>query len=202
MHEYLPVGIGRLQLSQKRFRDGALYVSALMRAGNPFAFDFRFFVEDERGLIPTKSGFRVPAVNIAVLKKLFGHPPEKVVETTLSKTKDRTLIARRVNDNYGVGIDIRYRNQSARYDGWEKRGLRLVDDDFAELAKFLNGAGVFARDYQPQGDVFNGKRWVTEEQVHNVAGKAQPQIRAARRPIKSDWTPVGCALETFLSEAE
>jgi hypothetical protein len=202
MDEYLQVGIGRLRLSQRRFGDGALYVSTLMHARNLIAFDFRFFVEDERGLIPTKSGFRVPAANSAALKKLFGCRPEKVVETTLSKIKDRKLIARRVNDNYGVGIDIRYRKQSARYDGWEKRGLRLVDCDFAELARFLNSTGVFAPDYRPRGDVFHGKRWVTEEQACQVHGKAQPQVRAARRPIHSDWTPVGSVLKAFLSEAE
>src|SRR4051812_17289498 len=129
MDELRTVGIARLKLAQGRFGGGALYISAIYSAAEFVALDVRFFAEKDKLITPTPTGFRVPVAHLDSLAQLAQREPKQVGELTLWAGKKRKLVARRCDDKYGAGVDIRYYKTSAEYEGWEKRGIRLVEDD-------------------------------------------------------------------------
>ncbi len=136
------VGIGRLQLSQRRFRNGALYVSAIVDDAAITAIDCRFFVEESAVLRPTRKGFRVQRSEVPLLERLLATPCDRITEQTLWSRSNRKLTARRCDDEYGKGVDFRYYKTSKEYEGWEQRGIRFKDSDFVRLTCLLRESGL------------------------------------------------------------
>src|SRR5688572_16146830 len=134
MSELRAVGVARLKLAQGRFANGALYISAIFSGLEFVAADVRFFAETENLITPTPAGFRVQVADFTHLADLVMREPDSVGELTLWCRGNRKLVARRCNDKYGIGVDIRHYKVSPNYDGWERRGIRLVDQDFSKVA--------------------------------------------------------------------
>jgi hypothetical protein len=160
-HDLKVVGIGRLQLSQRRFRNGALYVSAIVNGAKIDAIDCRFFHEEGATLTPTRKGFRVHSLEVDQLGNLLRMQPDRITEQTLWAGANRKLIARRCDDEYGKGIDFRYHKTSETYEGWEQRGVRLKDDDFMRLARLLRDSGLLKLELPKIQDLFSGKTLVS-----------------------------------------
>lgn len=203
MDDLQVVGVARLTLKQKRFGDGALYVSAILRGGELTAIDFRFFVEKEKVVTPTPKGFRIHRQDIEVLRELFRRVPENVGELTLWSSGMRSLIARRCDDEYGTGIDIRHFKISKDYKGWEKRGIRLIDEDFVRLGEEVKSTGLLELVTRPSGDLFEGKQFSERRDRGKVVvgQKDGSQTSDAQARSSKTWTPVSAALEQFLSES-
>lgn len=202
MDDLRVVGVARLTLKQRRFGDGALYVSAILKGGELAAIDCRFFVEKEKVITPTPKGFRIDLKDVGALRELFQRTPENVGEITLWSSGMRSLSARRCDDDYGKGIDIRYFKISADYKGWEKRGIRLLDEDFVSLSDQIMASGLLECDLRPSGDLFEGKQFA--ERSHrgrrDAGQKDGSRTNTAQAQSLPSWTPISAALEEFLSE--
>lgn len=150
------VGVARIKLTQQRFRKGAVYVVAGLRAGSREYIDSRYYREEAGVLLPTKSGFRLFEGELPALRELLVCPAEKVSPTVLGKRRDEELWARFVDDQYGAAVDFRYWKQSKRYQGWTRRGLRIRDKDWRGFAEGLR-RGVSASGVDVKADVLRGK---------------------------------------------
>jgi hypothetical protein len=190
-------GLLRLQLSQKRFRNGALYVSAITNGSKVDAFDCRFFVEDGSILTPTRKGFRVRASELEALRKLFETKLGAIEEQTLWTGPHRKLVARRCDDEYGKGIDVRYFKMSEKYEGWEQRGIRLKDEDFLKLAGMVRETQLLNLESASLPDIFLGKSIEAATKPPSSRVGAVNVTDSARQP---SWSPVGEALSLFLAE--
>lgn len=186
-------------LGQRRFRNGALYLSISVRKGLVDAIDCRYFVERNNTLAPTKSGFRVHRGGFGAFGELVHLPPEKVTVRILGCSSTRELIARRCDDVYGKGIDFRYYRSSDSYKGWEKRGIRLGDEDFVCLAEILRDFGVLSGAVPTDSNLFSGKV-VASSEKRGSARSTAGRDRSSKASLPDTWTPVGLALNKFLSE--
>jgi hypothetical protein len=189
------VGIARIPLTQRRFRAGALYVSALVSSSELDGIDCRFFVEAQYLLTPTRKGFRIHRPAVTLLDAILGKALQETWEQTLWTAGNRRLIVRRCDDEYGQGVDFRFLMASDGYEDWEQRGIRLRDDDFLKLAEVLRMSGLLRLQVPAVPDVFLGKtiRAFSGSRAVGAAGSRNGQ-RAAT------LTPVGDALQEFLSE--
>ena len=154
------VGLYRIALSQRRFRSGALYVSGIYIGDELDAIDIRYFVEEENKLIPTRQGFRIHADNLPALRTALHTQAVDLGEHRLWRGTTRKLIARYCNDEYGIGVDIRYFSDSTRYRGWEPKGVRLQLDDYSTLRATLLGSGVADGRVSAKANLFSGKEIV------------------------------------------
>ena len=154
------IGLYRIELSQRRFRSGALYVSGIYTGGELDAIDVRYFVEEGNQLIPTRQGFRIHADNLPALRKALHTQEIDLKEHELWRGATRKLIARYCNDEYGTGVDIRYFSDSTRYRGWEPKGVRLRLEDYSTLRATLLGSGVADGRISTKADLFSGKEIV------------------------------------------
>jgi hypothetical protein len=193
------VGVARLKLKQGRFGNGALYVSALLDAGELFALDVRFFVEKDKVVTPTPTGFRVPVADLDTVARLVERAPDQVGELVLWSRQKRKLVARRCEGKYGVGVDIRHYKSSAEYEGWEKRGIRLVDEDFSKLMAIIRRSGLLTKKFKPPKDLFEGWELAGSRDAHGVPRRGGPREKAG--PTVAWSTPVALALEEFLRGA-
>jgi hypothetical protein len=155
------VGLARIKLTQRRFANGALYVAAVLEDSELCAIDIRFYAELDTVIAPTRSGFRVYRANIGALGELFERQPRNVGHFTLWSSGSRSLVARSCADEYGVGVDVRYFKISDTYEGWEKRGIRLRDEDFLRLGCAVTEAGLLGGMGRSRIDLFAGKCFST-----------------------------------------
>jgi hypothetical protein len=166
-------GLHRLALGQRRFKSGALYVSGIYSGADLEAIDVRYFVENGSQVTPTRQGFRIRADNLAAFAKVLRTQDCKLVDAELWRGSTRKLIARYCTDEYGTGVDIRYFSDSARYKGWEPRGIRLQLEDFLKLRATLLKSGVIAGRIDPKADLFEGKEITAHARKQREKGADQ-----------------------------
>jgi len=137
------------------------------------------------------------------LRELFRREPANVGELTLWSSGMRSLIARRCDDEYGTGIDIRHFKISADYKGWEKRGIRLIDEDFAKLSQQIKSTGLLNLDIRLISDLFEGKQFSERGGRGRTRSRQKDGSQAGDAQARSSktWTPVSAALEQFLAES-
>lgn len=176
------VALCRLTLAQKRFKAGALYISCIHTGKALNAIDVRFFVEDQQSLIPTKQGFRVPADRLQSLRSALEAKTIPSDGVEVASTANRRLLIRSCDDEYGPGVDVRYFSDSARYVGWEPRGIRFRPEDFERLRTTL-----LATDFRKGGvihgaDLFAGKIIRSRSEAPTGAKATRRESTLARDP--------------------
>ena len=150
------IGLAKFKPSQQKYKDGHVYISVLISGDDLVALDVRFFSEDGDELVPTRNGFRVPVeALLTCVRELLGNPPD--LDATCHKTKTRELHVRYVSDKYGEAIDIRYYKKSAKYTGWEKRGLRLRVADFKQFQKLIGEINFVGLNAATVNNLLEGK---------------------------------------------
>jgi hypothetical protein len=135
------VQIGHMPLSQKKFKDGELIVSGIKDDKEFIAIDVRFYLLKEDGWLPTKTGFWVDKGNWKSLQEVLSKSPESIGETVCWKNETRKFIVRYTPD-YGSGVDFRYFSETKKYTGWEKKGIRITQNDYSQVTKLILGAMI------------------------------------------------------------
>ena len=193
------IGISRLELSQHKYRSGALYLSAMVGKREIVSIDCRFFMERGVEVCPTKSGIRIYGDGFDSLRDLICTTAKDVSTCLLSNGTTRRLIARRCDDRYGKGIDFRYFRSSDSFTGWERRGIRLQDGDFEHLAQEIRESGLLDGNL-PQGqDLFCGKKMSLLRRETTRRSRGREHLFKVDSPTEP-WTPVGQALAEFLRD--
>lgn len=192
-------GLCRIGLAQKRFKDGALYVCAVLSGQHVQAVDVRYMVEDDNFLIPTRQGFRVRSIDFEKLRELCTELPKRISEIRLWKGATRKLIARYCDDNYGTAIDIRYFADTRKYRGWEPRGIRLQLEDFAKLQLGVLSSGLLEGQVSDKSDLLKGKHFAPRpvKRGQSAVRETQSSSRAV-----NDEAMVNPLLAAFMAEDE
>lgn len=195
------IGLYRIELSQRRFRSGALYVSGIYIGDELDAIDIRYFVEEGNQLIPTRQGFRIHADNLPALRTALHTRELDLKEHELWRGATRKLIARYCNDEYGIGVDIRYFSDSTRYRGWEPKGVRLQLEDYSTLRATLLGSGVADGRINAKADLFSGKEIVGRNANSRSRGETNkdsvPQRKAGIPRVKAT---INEALQAYIDD--
>jgi len=179
------IGVAKFKPSQKKYKDGHVYISVLISGDDLVALDVRFFSEAGDELVPTRNGFRVPAESLlACVRELLGNPLD--LDSTCHKTKTRELHVRYVSDKYGEAIDIRYYKKSAKYTGWEKRGLRLRVTDFEHFQKLISEINFVDISVASEKNLLGGKTIIDpKERWAKDSGGADENSGSAREKHSS-----------------
>lgn len=168
--------IARVTLSQRKYEDGALYLSQVIGDEDVLALDVRFFHEDGDKLRPTRAGFRIPGGGIAEACRILLSEPSSINDVMWSDDR-RQLFARYVDDEYGQALDIRYYSSEGSYIGWEKRGIRFRLEDFARLQTVLREVEGELLEAWVHSDLF-GERVI---ETQKDATKAAPRHRGTKK---------------------
>lgn len=195
------IGLYRIELCQRRFRSGALYVSGIFIGGELDAIDVRYFVEEGNQLIPTRQGFRIHADNLPALRKALHTQEIELKEHELWRGATRKLIARYCNDEYGTGVDIRYFSDSTRYRGWEPKGVRLQLEDYSTLRATLLGSGVADGRVTAKANLFSGKEIVGRTAKNRGSSESiKGSVTKPRAGISQTNSTINEALQAYIND--
>lgn len=175
------IGLFRINLSQKRFKRGAFYLSAIMRDAEFVALDGRFYIENSKGLQPTRSGFRVPSEQVEHFKDVFQKDLREIGDIVLFDNNAFRFHVRYVNDKYGEGIDFRKYRTTKKYTGWDRAGLRMKLEDVKAMADWLNG--FRANELSQLSGIFSSKDIIKRD---NDQDDARDTSRLLVNPIISE----------------
>lgn len=175
------VAIGRVPLSQKKYRDGALYLSQVIQDKEVRALDVRFFHEDGDKLRPTRAGFRIPVGGIDEAYRILLSETSSMNDVVWSDER-RQLFARYVDDEYGQALDIRYYAIKGSYVGWEKRGIRFRLEDFFRLQAALREVEGVLLKAQVHPDLF-GERIIETQRDAPKASRRDPGAKKKKRRV-------------------
>lgn len=129
----LPLGQPlRMRLAQKGLKNAELVIWAMSRTSGERFVDIRLWFSTEIAgqWMPSKKGVRVPADKLRALRKLLDSHTGELI---LSETAVRELRGRWIEDDSGRAFDLRYFVKTASYTGWDKRGVRVREQDCPEL---------------------------------------------------------------------
>lgn len=196
----------RMELQQKRFRKGALYVSAIVSDKSVVSIDCRYFVEEGNEVRATKFGIRVHCQHFEAFRKVLDSNPTEVEQHKLGSWQTRKLMARRCDDRYGKGIDFRYYRFGDGYEGWERRGIRLTDDDFNRFGRLVLRTGLLDCRLPTDCSLSHERRIVNSDARSDKLTRSG-QLRGRQTPTQVDEGPdagtlVRQALTEFLSRTE
>lgn len=118
----------RMRLAQKGLRNAELVIWAMSKQNGERFLDIRLWFSKEVAgqWMPSKKGVRVPVDELPVLQKLLD---SKSGESLLSHTASRELHGRWMEDISGRAFDLRYFIRTSSYTGWDKRGVRIREED-------------------------------------------------------------------------
>lgn len=183
-----------LKLDQRRYRDGKLFVSVVLRSGEAEAIDVRYFVEDGNIVRPTRQGFRIPIELYGVFLSLMQTCQRERAQLTLWEKEDRSFRLSYCNDEYGEGVNFRYFRSSAKYSGPEKRGIRLTLANFGSLRDALEHFDIVAEVRSGRASLFAGR-------VITPFAAASQAVARDRNRLARD-SPAASSLESgFIHEA-
>ena len=132
------IGLHKFKLTQKRYKDGAFYLSVVLDGEQVKALDGRFFVEEGNELTPTKNGFRIPIEKLDAFGKALSGDLREIDDTVLFENKSFRFHIRYLNDKYGEAIDLRKYKTTNKYSGWDRSGVRLKFEDVATMRDWLS----------------------------------------------------------------
>jgi hypothetical protein len=150
-------GLEVLELKQKRYKHGRLYVSAIYSDNNLKAIDIRYFIEKDDTLSPTTKGVRIPIMHFNIFSVVLQKMPENIVDDVIWETENRKLVVCYRDDMYGKGVDLRYFKKSNTYTGWERRGIRLALADYEELRRIMETISISSLTINSRKNLFEGK---------------------------------------------
>lgn len=130
--------IEQIHLSAPMYKNGNVFVSALLVSGVMKSIDIRFFIEEKQYIIPTKYGIRVPIEELDKLKIIFNKDPGLIDSAIVFRKNNDSLMLKVEDEN----IDIRFFRDSENFKGWLKKGLRLNYHEFNILKTILNNIDV------------------------------------------------------------
>ena len=155
------VGLYSFKLTQKRYQEGAFYLSVILDRGLAKALDGRFYVEEGHELAPTKNGFRIPIEKLEDFRKVLSGDLRSLDDAVLIKNKSFHFHVRYLNDKYGEAIDFRKYKTSDKYTGWDRSGIRMKLEDVLTMRDLLASFDPQAID--PAGNIFAGKVFKRKE---------------------------------------
>lgn len=190
------VGWLSMALSQKKYARGRLYILGLMNKQQVEALDVRYFIESDGDITPTRQGFRVRTQHFPALLRCLKEAPEMIGERVLWQGKLRSLTVRYCDDEYGKGVDFRYRAHNEKYTGWERRGLRLTLADFFKLRDGLIALGFPMQKAPPMPDLISNR--------HIISNRSQKPSFSGEKKLdknqRSDY--INSVLLTFLDRED
>lgn len=129
----------RMCLAQKGLKKAELVIWAMSKQSGERFVDIRLWFSGEIAgqWMPSKKGVRVPADKLPALRKLLD---SQTGELILSETAVRELRGRWIEDDSGRAFDLRYFVKTASYTGWDKRGVRVREQDCPTLGQHLLAA--------------------------------------------------------------
>lgn len=129
--------LGRVSLSQNRFKDGMLFVTGIKHDNKYTALDIRFYLKSDDGnWRPTKTGFWVAKEYWQALRDVLAKEPKSIGELVCWKNKSRRFVVRYI-PTYGGGVDFRYYSETKKYTGWEKKGIRIAIRDYDQVQRVI-----------------------------------------------------------------
>ncbi|WP_427500891.1 hypothetical protein ACQE3E_17665 [Methylomonas sp. MED-D] len=149
---YLLHAIEQFHLSAPIYKNGNVFVSALLVSGVTKSIDIRFFIEDKKHIIPTKYGIRVPIEELDKLKIIFNKDPGLIDSAIVFRKNSDSLMLKVEDEN----IDIRFFRDSENFKGWLKKGLRLNYFEFDKLKDILNN--IDASQVTSRFNLFSNKK--------------------------------------------
>ena len=149
------IGLHKFKLTQKRYKDGAFYLSVVLDGEQVKALDGRFFVEEGNELTPTKNGFRIPIEKLDAFGKALSGDLREIDDTVLFENKSFRFHIRYLNDKYGEGIDFRKYKTTDKYTGWDRSGVRMKLEDVVSMRNRLNDFDH--REVASSNNLFSGK---------------------------------------------
>ena len=149
------IGLYSFKLTQKRYQEGAFYLSVILVGEQAKALDGRFYVEEGNELTPTKNGFRIPLEILEDFKKVLAGDLRAIDDRVLIKNKSFHFHVRYLNDKYGEAIDFRKYKTTNKYTGWDRSGIRMKLEDVVTIRDWL--AGFDSQAIDPADNIFVGK---------------------------------------------